>query len=218
MSNLLPNQVLLNALDSETRYFQENLDSKVKAFTECLRELGFIFYISDQVKQFMPKYKDIILPLAIQYYNQADQQNERDYFITLMRYPCCKKVVPTLLNSFYANTEIDNRERIAECIYAIHDKKYMNDYIKIIQTPEFGKHRALFILLLGRWKVEEAVDCIISLLHDDQVKQYAISALGDYRKEEYAVYLTEFLSSGDPYLKRYAKRALEKCQKCQGDG
>ena len=69
MNNFLPDQVLQHAIERETALFKENPDSCVRAFTERLRTLGFRFSVSAQVKQFMPKHKDIILPLAVKYYH-----------------------------------------------------------------------------------------------------------------------------------------------------
>lgn len=210
MNNFLPDQVIQHAIERETALFKENPDSCVRAFTERLRTLGFRFSVSAQVKQFMPKHKDIILPLAVKYYHQAVLKNEKNYFISLMRYPCCKTVVPMLLDAFYKNAETDDRECISECIYSIHDKSYAGEYLRIVSTEEFGIHRAMFILLLGRMKYEKAIDSILPLLQDPVLCKYAIIALGDYRKKEFEPYFLQFADSDDPYLSRYAKRALEK--------
>ena len=210
MSNLLPDEVLLNAIESEARYIQENPNSCVKTFMDRLRDIGFQFSVSVQVKQFMPKHKDIILPLAVSYFDEAVLVNERNYFISLMRYPCCKSVVPKLLAAFYRGSSLDDRERISECIYSIHDKTYAEEYLKIISTEEYGVHRAMFILLLGRLKYQNAIEQIIALLQDPKLTKYAIISLGDYKNIEFRDYFERYVNSGDYYLSRYAKQALKK--------
>ncbi len=210
MSSVLPDAVLQRAIEEEDRCFRENPDSNVKAFLDRLRNLGFQFSVSVQVKQFMPKHKDTILPLAVQYYDQAVLSNERCYFISLMRYPCCKEVVPKLLAAFRRCTEAGERERLSECIYSIHDKDYAEEYLSIVSTAEYGIHRAMFILLLGRIKYRKAIGAIAALLQNPQLCKYAISALGDYREKELEPYFVRFADSDDPYLSRYAKQALAK--------
>lgn len=222
MSSLLPDEVRLNAIAREEKSIQENPHSCVKAFMDCLRDIGFQFSVSVQVKQFMPKHKDIILPLAVSYFDEAVLVNERNYFISLMRYPCCKTVVPKLLAAFYRGSSIDDRERISECIYSIHDKTYAEEYLKIISTEEYGLHRAMFILLLGRLKDQNAIEPIIALLEDPQLTKYAIVALGNYKNRAFRACFEKYANSGDSYLSRYAKQALRKLEhaetKCQGDG
>ena len=215
MSRLLPDRILTDLIESEESYFRKSPNSQIKMFMDRLQELGFQFSVSNQVKQFMPKHKDIILPLAVQFYQQSNRENERSYFISLMRYPCCKSVVPMLLEAFYRGSDLDDREFISECIYSIHDKRYVEEYYKIITTEEFAQHRALFILLLGRWKYQKAANTIISLLEDPKLRTYAIIALGDYRDRAYEPIFMEYLNCDNAYWRRYAKRALEKLNRDQ---
>lgn len=210
MSSLLPDTVLQRAIETENKCFRDNPDSCVKAFSDHLRSLGFRFSVSAQVKQFMPKHKETILPLAVQYYDRAVLSNERRYFVSLMRYPCCKEVVPKLLDAFCQYTDARDREVLSECIYSIHDKAYAEEYLRIVSSAEYGIHRAMFILLLGRIKYRKAINTIIALLQDPQLRKYAITALGDYRDKELEPYFLRFADSDDPYLSRYAKKALAK--------
>lgn len=210
MNNLLPDEVLFRTIDREKQYFMDNPKSCVKEFLDCLRELGFQFSVSMQITQFMPKHKDVILPLTVKYYELAETKHERNYFISLMRYPCCKAVVSKLLDSFYKGTSIDDRECISECIYSIHDKSYAEEYLSIISNEEYGLHRAMFVLLLGRLKYQRAVDEIITLLQDSSLCKYAIIALGNYQNKEFRDYITKYVNSSDPYLSKYAKQALQR--------
>lgn len=64
----LVKQMIENSKKASEKYFAEHPDSLIPPFEQELRDLGFRFEISEQIKQFLPKHKKTILPIAIKYY------------------------------------------------------------------------------------------------------------------------------------------------------
>lgn len=213
MPQKLPDVVVQLFIESSRELAANKPNSSIVLFGEELRSLGFEFQAYVQVKQFMPKYYKIILPLAIKYYNSTSNDGERNYFISLMRYRVCREVVPMLLNSYYEGGESNNRGMIAECINAIGDKRYCEEYLRIASDEAYGGSRGMFVMLLGRFKYEAAIPVIIDLLDVEDLRSYAISALGDFKDPRFIPYLTRFVDSPNAYWRKYAKSAIKRCER-----
>lgn len=197
----------------EKEYYEKKPDSLIPLFEQELRELGFEFEISNQTLAFMPKYKDIILPIVIRYYIQARDQlkyDEQKHFMKFFYFKGFEEVVPILLDDFYSGDPYVDRWSIADCMYQICSKKYIDDYLKIISNPKYGQSRQMLILLLGKLKIEDAIPIIIALLEDEGVRLHAICALGEYRREEFRPYFERFEDSKHTGWRKYAKAALKK--------
>ena len=204
----------------DEEYYKKHPDSVTLLFENELRELGFEFEIRGQMIGFMPKHKDVILPLAIKYYQQAKQlgkDNEQNGFLSFFHFKGLEEVVPMLLEDFYSNETKDlTRWFIFDCFYAIRSKKYINDYLKIISDEKYENNRKMIILLLGEMKVEEAIPIFIDLLEDETVRLHAIYALGCFKRMEFLPYFERFSESKHPGWRKYARLAIKKTLKQHG--
>lgn len=200
--------------DNHQKYLADHPDSLIPAFHNDLRNLGFEFEISNQIMQFLPIHKAEILPLAVKYYQQAREKlkdNEQNYFLGFFHFKGFEEVVPMLLEDFYSpNTSRLTREFIGESLRVIRSKKFINDYLKIISSPKYGTGRLAIISLVGKLKVDAAIPLFIEMLEDEKLRSHAISALGDYKREEFRPYFKRFENDQNTYLKKYAKSALKK--------
>lgn len=198
------------------KQYEENPDSLVLQFECELKELGFEFEIFQQLIGFMPRHKEIILPRAIEYYREAKRrgkENEQNYFLSFFHFKGFEELVPMLLDDFYSPETADLTQWIiADCIYQICSKVYIDDYIKIVSNGLYGTNRQMIILLLGKLKSEEAVQVLINLLEDETVRLQAICALGNYKREEFRPYFERFENVNHSAWRKNAKSALKKLE------
>ncbi len=99
----LVKQMIENSKKASEKYFAEHPDSLIPPFEQELRDLGFRFEISEQIKQFLHKHKKTILPIAIKYYRLArelEKPNEQNYFMSfllskalMMLFLCCSRTI-----------------------------------------------------------------------------------------------------------------------------
>ena len=201
--------MIMNAKEGEEKYFFEHPDSLIPLFMSELREMGYGFEISSQIKGFMPKHKDIILPIAVRYYQNAKYDNEKDYFLSFFHFKGFEEVIPMLLDDFYSEIPSLPRASIGDTLYEICSKKYSDDYIKIISNPKNGISRAPVILLVGKLKIEKAIPILIDLLDDNDVRAHAIIALGNYKREEFRQYFEKFENSKNSFIRATPHRSQE---------
>lgn len=208
----LVKQMIENSKKASEKYFAEHADSLIPPFEQELRNLGFQFEISEQIKQFLPKHKKTILPIAIKYYQQATYDNEKNFFISLFHYRGFAEVIPMLLNDFYSDKISSlTRQFIGETLRAIRSKKYIDDYLEIIAKPQYGLARVPIFLLVGDLKVEQAIPILVHLLEvDEEFAPCALQTLGTYKRFELRPYFERFTNSSDMHLRKIAKAALKK--------
>ena len=205
-------QMIENSKKASEKYFAEHADSLIPPFEQELRNLGFQFEISEQIKQFLPKHKKTILPIVIKYYQQATYDNEKNFFISLFHYRGFAEVIPMLLNDFYSDkTSSLTRQFIGETLRTIRSKKYINDYLEIIAKPQYGLARVPIFSLVGDLKVERAIPILVHLLEvDEEFAPCALQTLGTYKRFELRPYFERFTNSPDMRLRKIARAALKK--------
>lgn len=211
--NSNPNLVRLmieNEKKANEQNFQESPNSLISLFGIELQELGYIFEVPSQIAEFLPKHKETILPIAIRYYQQSTKKNEKNFFMGLFHYKGFEEVIPMLLEDFYSDSPLVDRWAIGDRLYQICSKKYIDDYLKIITTPNYGISRQMVVLLFGKLKVEEAIPVLINLLDDSDVTGHAINALSQYKREKIRPYFERFLNHKNSYYRREAQKAIKK--------
>ena len=195
-------------------YYKKHPDSLIPFFENELRKSGFEFEISDQTYGFMPKYKDVILPIAIRYYQLAKEQrldNEQNHFMRFFSFKGIEEVVPMLIEDYYSEETKDlTRWFISDCIYQIRSKSFVKEYLDIVSSSMFGRNRQMIVLLLGKLKEESAISTLIDLLEDEEVRLHAICALGEFKSEEFRCHFERFQNSTHPGWRKYARLALKK--------
>lgn len=202
-----------NEKKANEQYLKENPDSLIPLFESELRELGYIFEVQSQIAGFLPKHKETILPIVIRYYQESTKKSEKTFFMGLFHYKGFEEVIPMLLEDFYSDSLLVDRWMIGDRLYQIRSEKHIDDYLKIISTPQYGKSRAMVILLVGKLKTEKAIPILVELLKDENVRSHAIIALSNYKREEFRPYFERFENDKNSYWRKYARAALKKLEK-----
>ena len=207
----LVKQIIENTKKAYEEYLAEHPDSLIPSFEQELRDRGFQFEISEQIKWFLPKHKKTILPIAIRFYQQATYDNEKNFFISLFNYRGFEEVIPMLLDDFYSDkTPYLTRQFICETLRAIRSKNYIEDYVGIINNPKYGLARAPIFWLIGSLKVEQAIPVLINLLDgDDEYTASILKTLEMYKRTELKPYFERFVDNADNNLQKIAIAALK---------
>ena len=206
----LVRRIIEKQKEDEKKYLEKHPDSLKPHFEQEMRELGHEFEVPSQLYQLMPKHKEAILPIVIRYYKAA-KDNEKAYFTGFFFHKGLEEVVPMLLEDFYlSNTTPLLRSRIADTLWKIRSKKYIDDYLRIISNPEYKSDWLFIALLVSELKVEKAIPIFINMLDDEKRGGLAIRALGNYKREEFRPYFERFENDKDRNLREFAGAALKK--------
>ena len=157
-------------------------DSVLPAFERELHQLGFQFEVLNQAEALLPKHKKTVLPIVMKYYALAKNPAEKNELLRWLHHRGFEEAVPMLLADYYSDRTPDTtRWFISDTLFEIRSRKYVQDYLRIVSDPTFGRNRQMLVLLLGKLKEESAIPVLIDLLEDEEVRLHAISALGQHR-------------------------------------
>ena len=189
---------------------RNNPESILLEFKQELLDLGFSFQILNQAEKLLPKYKSIVLPVVIKYYKLAKISSEKQYLLKWFHHKGLEEVVPMLLEDYFSSNPNIDRWAVGDRLYQIRSKNYIKEYLTIVRDCSYGYSRQMIVLLLGKLKEESAIPTLIDLLEDEEVRLHAISALGEFKREEFRCYFERFQNSTHPGWRKYAKAALKK--------
>jgi HEAT repeat protein len=119
-----------------------------------------------------------------------------------------------LINEFNT-TVLDSSYKwsIGNAFSIILDKRYEDEYIKIIKDKKHGDARQMVTIALGKLKSEKAIPVLISLLDDEDVNGHVVMALGYYKRPELKKYIEPFLTYKKAWIRKAAKSALNKIER-----
>ena len=197
---------------TKSQYYLEHPQSVLPSFLQELNSLGFRCEVTQQVRLFLPQYKDIILPLVMKYYPLAVYENEKCYFAGLCHYKGFDEAVPMLLEGFFdPQTTRLTREIIGESLRAIRCKKYIPDYLKIISSPQYGLAKAPVFALISSLKPKEAIPVLFDVLEKNKdFSAAALQALGAYKREDFRPIFERYAENPDKETRKIALTALNK--------
>ena len=100
--------------------------------------------------------------------------------------------------------------------YVLVSKKQLNDeqieeIIGICKNSCAGRGRQTFVILLDKCKFNKFANKIVGLLNDDDIDGHIISTLYKMKAYDYADYVKPFLHHKQLWIRKEAKRYMEKC-------
>lgn len=200
-------------------YLKDNPDSLFPAFEDEIRAMGIEFEIGEQIFNYMPGRKADIVPVALKYYRLAKElgkENEQEHFLQFFDYKGLDELVPMLLEDYRSdNTSELTRWYISDCLYSIRAREHISEYLDIITRPSYGTNRQMIILLLGKLRSEAAIPALLELLEDETVRTHTITALSEFKREDFRHHFERFTSAEHPGWRKYSREAIEKLDKAK---
>lgn len=182
-------------------------------FREALLEKGFQFRYLHETLQYMPKEKDIIVPLVLQYFQYATEIEDKKTLLPWLYYNGLYQAVPVLIHEFEtcsAEGRLLYGWELGDTLYKIRCKQYTKEYMEIIQKKEYGISRQMVVMLLGTIKCYESAPILFSLLPDEDITLHVLTALGQVGRLEYIPALETYTHSSNSARRKGAKLAIER--------
>lgn len=203
-----------NQKNADEEYRRDNPNSLIFVFEKRMKELGYKFDSLNQVKGFLPKHKNIIIPIAMELYEQTNIERDKRYFLGLFHFKRFDECIPLMLRDIYSeDVSISIKALIAENLRVIRSPKYVEDYLRILSMKELSDSRNAIIALVGDLKIEQAIPMLVSALEEEKnITTNALDALGKFKKAELRIYFEKYLNHKNKYYRREAKKALQKLE------
>lgn len=203
-----------NQKKADEEYRWDNPNSLIFVFEKRMKELGYEFDSMNQVKEFLPKHKKIIIPIAMELYEQTNIERDKRYFLSLFHFKRFDECIPLMLRDIYSeDVSISIKALIAENLRVIRSPKYVEDYLRILSMNELSDSRNAIIALVGDLKIEQAIPILVSVLDEEKnITTNALDALGKFKKADLRMYFEKYLNHKNKYYRREAKKALQRLE------
>lgn len=191
---------------------------KQKELLEELNGYGYDFKSINDIKKIGLKDKKVI-PFLLKWIEREDIGLDDKEFIarclTVKGYIEATEVLLKIYKEF-PNEEQSKKWAIGNAIRVISDKRYIDDYLKIISDNLNGRSRQMLVYGMGAFKEDKVKEALISLLDDEEVNGHAIYALSKFKDISLIEKLERFLNHKVTWKRNEAKKAISKLEKLKG--
>lgn len=151
-----------------------------------------------------------IIPILIKYLYLFDEGNFKDAIIGLLGVKGFYDATETLIKLYYNYDIIIDKWAIGDALYNIQDKRFEDEYIKIIEDKDNGISRQMIVMLLGKLKCQKALPTLVNLLQDTEVNGHAIIALSYFNDNDLIQYIEPFINHDKKWIRTEAEKAIKK--------
>jgi HEAT repeat protein len=102
---------------------------------------------------------------------------------------------------------------IGNTIEVIISENDVDDVITIVKNKENGMSRKMFVLALGKIKLDKVERLLIDLLDDNVVSSHAIAALGKLKSQKAKSKIALMINDKNLLIRKEAQKALKKITK-----
>lgn len=188
-----------------------------KMYDELIKEVntyGYDYKTINDLKKIGKKDK-ILIPVLLKWIDKFDDPDDKTWLARCLTVKGYIEATERLLKLYY---ELDEKKSdkwaVGNALCVIEDKRYVDEYIKIITNKENGISRQMIVYGMGAYRDEEKVKkVLISLLDDEKVNGHAIYALSKFKDIELIKYIEPFLNHKMTWKRNEAKKAIKKLEK-----
>lgn len=229
MNEKRPNNTSDNTRQDLTRKLEERERQRQKSIemnkrdaipvVADLAEAGFdVEWVSDLNHQ-NKSYKNAI-PVLLKWLPLIDNLDVKEEIVRALSVPWAKPIAaPALVAEYYklqCESEIGIKWAIGNALSIVADDSVFMEIVNIVSDRQHGASREMLAVSLGNMKDPRAQDVLIGLLDDEVVAGHAIMALGKLKSIKAYPKIEGFLNHPKAWVRKEARRALEKIDKAKG--
>lgn len=180
-----------------------------KEILEQVNSLGYYFSNTHRLHEI----DDIrIVPIILEHWNRFENISFRCGTLGSIDKRSYSQYVPDLLAIFWSDTNSEIRWTIENCLLKIRSRKYVDEYLKIVNDPSYNTVGSLLIELLCKLHVKEVLPRFLELfLHDPSHWEWSFLRYAYMLKDDSILpYIEPYLHCNDAELRNYARRAVQR--------
>jgi HEAT repeat protein len=198
---------------------ERDREEAVREFNEGARplldELAQAGFPSIELLRRRKKYLEAI-PILLKWLPRIANYRVKESIVRALTVPWAKgAVAPTLIAEFKsADLTADSYKwTIGNALASVPSRSIAGDLIELLQDRKHGSARQMLALALAKSGDLRATDVLLDLLGDETLRGHAIIGLGKLASPRARLQLEPFLSDENAWIRREAKKALERIEK-----
>lgn len=180
--------------------------------TEILNKVNDLGYNFSNLHALTRTEDSRFVPIVLENFQKFKAANYRTGLIHSVCYPSYSGYVPQLLSIYEETTSPQTRIDISQCLLCIGSRRYVPEYLRIINRDDFGVAHDYLIDLLCKLRVKEVLPKLLELLKSNQ-HQWAWTFLRYapvFRDPSLLPFIEPYLESDDGEFRSLARKATKK--------
>lgn len=152
------------------------------------------------------------VPIILEHFRSFKSANYRSGAIDVIRFPSYQDCVPQLLRIYEESSSPQTQLDISQALLQIRSKKYISEYLRIINKPDYGTEHDFLIDLLCKLRVKEVVPKLLELLNSDpNMWSWTFLKYAPIFRDPSLLPLIEpYLEANDSEIRALARKAIKK--------
>lgn len=195
-----------------------DVQAELRRVTELVRARGLqIHDLQDLLKGRLPS---AVVPVLIMALAEVETATVREIIVRALTDPAARGLASKPLIRELGRARADRDELLAwaigNALCQVGDDSVSDDILAALRDPTLGNARKTLAESLGRVsKRPEVVQALVALLEEGPIAGHAIRALGKLGAWEARATVEPFLTHRMPWVRKEAKKALERMAKAQ---
>lgn len=151
------------------------------------------------------------VPIILSYFQQIYALNLRIELLLAVRFPSYEMFVPDLINIYEASSIREIKVAASEAIMSIRSRKYISEYLRIMESPGYGRYHDWIIETLCKMRVQAVLPRLLFLLQKyPKVWEYTfLKYAASFRDVSLIPIVSNFLDSSEPEKRRLARKTVD---------
>ena len=180
--------------------------------TEVLNKINALGYYFSNLNALKETEDRRFVPIILDYFQSFMSANYRTGLISAVCYPSYQDFVPDLLSIYEETTSPQVRLDISQALLSIRSKRYVSEYLRIINNQNFGVRRDYLIDLLCQLRIKDVLPKLLELLEENPYEwrwtflKYASS----FNDRSLLPLIEVYSNSDDSEIRSMAKKAIKR--------
>ncbi len=205
---------------SEQQVRRSRADVEDARIVAALREAGIE---ASSVYDLVNQPSATAVPVLLRFLSQELEPKIKEGVVRALSIKPANKVAIRLMIREFKRPNISDylRWAIGNAIEVLVTEEVVDELLELVRETRYGRARQMVVLGIGKLRATRdnpvAVDVLTRLLEEDDVRGHAIAALGKLRAGKAREKIKEFLTYPNAWIRREAKRALERIDKAAAE-
>ena len=154
-----------------------------------------------------------LIPYLLELLDYLSDERDKEFVVRCLGVKGFTEAIPKLLTEFKSAKNNYYRWAIANSINIIHSMTIEKELIELSSSKKYGTGRQMLVLSLGEYKSDLSLNCLVSLLNDEEVRGHALQALGKCGNPEVLSDIEIYCNSDNNWIKKTAINAAKKIRR-----
>lgn len=177
-----------------------------------LKQRGYIINSVNELLKLSHKEREFV-PYLLELLDDLSDETDKEFVVRCLGVKGFTEVIPKLLAEFKSAKNNYYRWAIANSINIIHSTTIEKELIELSSNKKYGTGRQMLVLSLGEYKSDLSINCLVSLLNDEDVRGHALQALGKCGKPEVLSDIEMYCNSDNNWIKKTAINTAKKIRR-----